>query len=148
MPKRVRDFVFPFLMITLGAQVLFNLGYSLLGISSAIESHRIPEFLLVAAGYIVLGILLVYMLRFTTTREVYWDTLKATLLTVPLMGFMIIIGIQFSDNGKWIQLLIGAALSVVAGSLFVVKKANWVYWLSLIYVDILALSIVLLNIQI
>lgn len=148
MPKRVRDFVFPFLMITLGAQVLFNSSFSLLGIMYAFENNMLAEFLLVVAGYSILGVILVYMLRFTTSRDVYLDTLKATLLTVPLMGVMVLIGIQFYQSPKFIPILIGAVISAIIGGLYFIKKANWVYWLALVYVDILAVIIILFDIQI
>ncbi len=145
---RLRDVLLPIIVVTVGAQVLFNLVFSLLGLPYAIENHFIPEFLLVFAGYLVVAAVLWLMLRYSVKSTIYKTTLLATALSLPLMGVLISVGILLYGFDDWIILAVCATLSIIVYSLFYIKKASWIYWFTMLYVDILALIVVLFDIQI
>lgn len=61
---------------------------------------------------------------------------------------MLALGITFYESAKWLPISIGLALSIIAFAFLYIKKAPWVYFVTVLYVDILALWIVLFDIQI
>lgn len=145
---RFRDYLFAIITIVVGGQVLFNVSFSMLGIPYAIENNMLPEAFLVMAGYSVAGALVWAMLRYTVDRRLYKDTIIAGFLTLPTMAIMLALGITFYESAKWLPISIGLALSIIAFAFLYIKKAPWVYFVTVLYVDILALWIVLFDIQI
>ncbi|MFA7673471.1 MAG: hypothetical protein WCY62_06425 [Clostridia bacterium] len=74
--------------------------------------------------------------------------IKATYLTMPLMSVLIIIGIGFYEYSKWIPISIGAV--IIAGTAFFIymRKLPWLYYFATAYTGIVALIVVLFDIQI
>jgi hypothetical protein len=74
--------------------------------------------------------------------------IKATYLTMPLMVVLIVGGIRFFEYTKWVPISIGAA--IIAGVVLFVymKKLSWLYYFATAYTGIVALIIVLFDIQI
>ncbi len=145
---RLRDYVFAMIAIVVGGQVLFNLSFSLLGLPYAIQNNLLPEAFLILAGYSVAGALVWAMFRYSINRKLYKSTVFATLFTLPLMGIMLAIGITFFESNKLIPLSIGLLVSILVYAFLFIRKAPWVYYFMMLYVDVLALMIVLFDIQI
>ncbi len=145
---RLRDYVFAIITIVVGGQVLFNLAFSLLGLPYAISNNMLPEVFLVLAGYAVLGALVFAMMRYTVNRYLQKDTLISTALTLPLMGILLAVGIVFYESADWLPIAISIVISALYYAFVYIKKASWVYYFAMLYVDILAISVVLFDIQI
>lgn len=74
--------------------------------------------------------------------------IKTTYLTMPLMAVLIVEGIRFYEYSKWIPISIGAV--IIAGAVFFIymKKLSWLYYFATAYTGIVALIVVLFDIQI
>jgi hypothetical protein len=76
------------------------------------------------------------------------DIVKATFMTVPLMVLLIMIGIGLYGQPIW---MIGGISVVIIGATFgyiYINKLSWMYFFATIYVTLLALAILIFQIQI
>lgn len=136
------------LVIMVGGFILFNLAFvvfalivnlsiSILGLGAQSAPPVIARIL----GVIVLAVITWLGLKIKLKNEVFNHTLKATIITMPLMVIMVSIGITLYQQAQWIIILAGALIIIPA--LYYVWKKNypWMYAFAIVYVALLALFI-------
>lgn len=142
--------VLSMLVIVIGGFILFNLAFLLaalvinatmnvLGMAQNEAPHIVGR---------VLYLLLIFLISWFVFRSRLNDTIKATFLTMPLMVILVMIGISFYQQSKWMIAGIGAVIICAVLSYLYKKKLSWLYYFSTFYVAALALYILLSGMEI
>jgi hypothetical protein len=96
----------------------------------------------------VLYLLLISLISWFVFRSRLKDIIKATFLTMPLMVILVMVGISLYQQSKWMIAGIGAVIICAVLSYLYKKKLSWLYYFSTFYVVVLALCVMLFNVQI
>jgi hypothetical protein len=136
------------LTIIIGGFLLFNLAFILvaliMGLVGLISgSNNTPSI----TGIVILIILLLVLSWFIFKSKLP-TLIKATYLSMPLMVILMTIGISLYQQPQWIIYLIGAAIVISILLYLIFKKLSWLYFISTIYVALLALYISIAGIEI
>ncbi len=134
------------LVIIGGGFALFNLAFIiaaaimwLTGIFTGLEGPRH------VVGIIMLILLVLSWFVFKSRLS---NLLKATFLTMPLMTILVSLGLLLYEQPQWITYVIGAILIVMVLIYLYTKKLQWHYYVSTLYVGILALIIMITGMEI
>lgn len=136
--------------IMLGGFILFNVAFILAafvinGLIKIMGMHEnaSPPFISKA-----LYLILVFLISFGIFKSKLNTLIKATFLTMPLMVVIVMIGILFYRQTKFLVIAIGAL--IIGSVLFYLykKKLPWQYYFATLYVAVLGLCIMAFNIQI
>ncbi len=133
------------LVIVVGGLILFNLAFLLTAlVTNAVISFSGKEQFgavhMIGRG---LSVLLILLISWLVLRSHLNDTIKATFLTMPLMVILVIIGISFYEQSKWVVAGIGALIICALIFYLYKKKLPWLYYFSTFYVAALALYVLL-----
>lgn len=121
------------------AAVIFNVSMSLLGTPEGSP----PPF----AGKVTY-VALILLMSWLVFRSKMNDIVKATMLTMPLMVIFVLVGIGLYRQPMWLTVGIG---SVIVGAVLYYlhkKKLSWLYYFATFYVALLALCIMIFQIEI
>ena len=136
------------LFIMVGGFILFNLAFVLfaliVNLSISIlgsEAHSAPPLIARIIGVFALAGITWLGLKIKLRNDIYDHTLKATIITMPLMVIMVSIGITLYQQAQWIILLAGALIIIPALYYVWKKKYPWMYAFAIVYVAILAMFI-------
>ena len=140
--------ILPAIVIMAGGFILFNFAFivfalivnlsiSLLGA----DMQSAPPVLSRALGFLALILFTWLGFKINFKSETVKHTLRATLITMPLMAVLVALGVMLYQQPQWMILLAGAL--VVAPALYYVwrLKLPWMYHFAIRYVTILALYI-------
>ncbi len=138
------------LVILVGGFILFNIAFllaalvinatiSVLGIAQNGAPHIVGR---------VLYLFLIFLISWFVFRSRLNDIIKATFLTMPLMVILVMVGISLYQQSKWMIVGIGAVIICAVLSYLYKKKLSWLYYFSTFYVAVLALCVMLFNVQI
>jgi hypothetical protein len=146
--NRLVGYILPAIVIMAGGFVLFNFAFivfalivnlsiSLLGV----DPQSAPPILSRILGFFALIFITWLGFKINFKSESIKHTLRATLITMPLMAVLVAIGVMLYQQPQWMILLAGAL--VVAPALYYVwrLKLPWMYHFAILYVTILALYI-------
>ena len=142
-------------MILAGGFVLFNVAFLAYALVISLPlilagqgetwTQDAPGTLLLMVGILaVMGLAVLYLVE----KKLRVPTLLATLLTVPLMGALVFIGIFLYGQSDLLIGLVGAAVIVPLFAYSVWKKVPWVYPLAISYVGILGLLMMIFKVDI
>lgn len=138
------------LVIVVGGFILFNLAFLLaafvinitIDVLGMVQNEAPP-----VVGRI-LYLLLIFLISWFVFRSRLNDIIKATFLTMPLMIVLVMAGISLYQQSKWMIAGIGALIICSVLSYIHKKRLPWLYYFSTIYVAVLALCVMIFNIQI
>ena len=146
--NKLLGYILPAIVIMAGGFVLFNFAFivfalivnlsiSLLGVNP----ESAPPILSRLFGFLALIVITWIGFKFNFKSESVKHTLRATLITMPLMAVLVALGVMLYQQPQWMILLAGAL--VVGPSLYYVwrLKLPWMYHFAILYVTILALYI-------
>lgn len=146
--NRLLEYILPAILIMVGGFVLFNFAFivfalivnlsiSLLGA----DINSAPPVLSRGLGFLALILITWLGFKINFKSETVKHTLRATLITMPLMAVLVALGVILYQQTQWIILLAGTL--VVAPALYYVwrLKLPWMYTFAILYVTILALYI-------
>ena len=139
------------LIIAVGGFVLWNIAFILAALVMRVYMMVIGSF--EASGSAMLWkyllLIVVLLISFFILRAKKLKTLiKATYLTMPLMVLLILIGIQFWQQPKWVPITLGGAIVIIILFYLYKKKLTWQYYFATIFTASTALFVVLADIQI
>ena len=138
------------LAIVVGGFILFNLAFLL----AAFVINATMSLLGMARNEVppivgrILYLLIIFLISWFVFRSRLNQIIKATFLTMPLMVILMMVGISLYQQSKWIVIGVGAVIICVMLSYLYNKKLSWLYYFSTFYVAVLALCIMLFNVQI
>lgn len=137
------------LVIVVGGFILFNLAFLLAALILKVvtsiwgmtEHEGSP-----VVGKMVYLLILLFISWFVFHSRLN-EIIKATYFSMPLMVILVMVGISLYHQSKW--LIAGIGTVIICGVLFYLykKKLSWLYYFSTFYVVVLALCIMLFNIQ-
>jgi len=138
------------LAIVVGGFILFNLAFLLaafvinatMSLFGMAQNEAPP---IVGRMLYLLIILLISWFVFCSRLN---QIIKATFLTMPLMVILVMVGISLYQQSKWMVAGIEAVIICVVLSYLYRKKLSWLYYFSTFYVVVLALCVMLFNVQI
>ncbi len=138
------------LVIIVGGFILFNLAFLLAAfvINTTIRVLGMAQNEAPPIVGRVLYLLLIFLISWLVFRSRLNDIIKATFLTMPLMVILIMVGISLYQQSKWMIAGMGAVIICAVLSYFYKKKLSWLYYFSTFYVVVLALCVMLFNVQI
>lgn len=138
------------LVIIIGGFVFFTMAFLLYALVMNVTMSALKMTQNEAPPIIgrLLYLFLIFLISWIVFRSRLNSLIKATFLTMPLMVILVMIGIILYQQSKWMITIIGAV--VICGVLTYLyrKKLSWQYYFSTFYVVVLALYIVLFNVQI
>jgi len=73
---------------------------------------------------------------------------KATVLQMPLMVTLVMLGISFYGQSMVLIIIMGIVVIGAVATFIAYRKLSWQYWFSTGYVGVLALGIMIFDIQI
>ncbi len=131
------------LVIIAGGFVLFNGAFLLAAViinsSAGLIGREMASLVFLALILLVSGGIALSKLN---------DTIKAMVMTMPLMTILILIGIRTYGQPIWIPIGISALLLGMTAVIAYLKKLVWQYYFAILYVALLGLYIVLMGIEI
>jgi len=138
------------LVIIVGGFILFNLAFLLAAfvINTTIRVLGMAQNEAPPIVGRVLYLLLIFLISWLVFRSRLNDIIKATFLTMPLMVILVMVGISLYQQSKWMIAGMGAVIICAVLSYFYKKKLSWLYYFSTFYVVVLALCVMLFNVQI
>ena len=138
------------LVIIIGGFALFNIAFLLaaLVINATMRvlgmaQHEAPSMV----GR-VLFLILIILSSWFVFRSKLKDLIKATFLTMPLMVVLVMAGISLYQQARWMVAGIGAVFIFSVLYYLYKKKLSWLYYFSTFYVAIVALCVMLFNVEI
>lgn len=141
--------------VVAGGFVLFNLAfvvYALVVTLPAILSGQpvdwVTSALPVILGTTGLSILIGLAVWFLVDKKLRKHTLLASLLTVPQMAILVVIGIGFYGQSDVVIAAIGALVILPILAYCLWKKVPWVYTLAVAYVGVLGILMMVFDVQI
>lgn len=141
------------IVIVVGGFILFNVAFLLTALVSNVLALLLGIIgVTFMAGVHAIGryasLLLICLIAWAAMRTKWKDVVKATVLTMPLMTIMVLLGIEFYGRPDWLIAGIGAL--VLGSVLFYLYKKNysWLYYVAVFYVGILGLCIMLFHVEI
>lgn len=146
--KRSLSFVLSAITIMGGGFILFNVAFMLFALVvnltislTGSDPRSAPPILSRLLGFLAIGGLTWLGMKIDLKSNEIKHTLRATLITMPLMAVLILIGVLLNEQAQWIILLAGAV--VIVPSLYAVwkHKLPWMYSFAIIYVSVLALYV-------
>lgn len=129
-----------------GGFILFNLAFLIVALM--VPDNWKLQGLLVTAGYALAAIVLFVLLKWALDKQAFKHTLWATLLTLPLMTVLVLIGIALYGQSDLVIFAVGAVVLIPVYVILIRKKLPWVYWLAVVYITVLGLIIGMFDIQI
>lgn len=142
------EYILPAILVMVGGFVLFNFAFivfalivnlsiTLLGV----DPQSAPPILSRILGFSALIFITWVGFKLRFKSETVKHTLRATMITMPLMAMLVAIGVMLNQQPQWMILLAGA-LVVVPVLYYVWRlKLPWMYHFAILYVAILALYI-------
>jgi len=138
------------LVIIIGGFILFNIAFLLaaLVINATMRvlgmaQHEAPSMV----GR-VLFLILIILSSWFVFRSKLKDLIKATFLTMPLMVVLVMAGISLYQQAKWMVAGTGAVIIFAVLYYLYKKKLSWLYYFSTLYVAVVALCVMLFNVEI
>lgn len=154
-PQRFLTILLPMLSVILGGFVLFNIAFLLFATlvnlpmwASGQDFQAALETVGILSGYSVMALAIGWGLKRFLDPLTYKHTLWATLLTMPLMTLLVVIGASMFEQPQWMVFGIGALIIVPALIFVLYRKLPWMYALAILYVAVLGVFIVLTGIEI
>lgn len=152
--KKSLDYIGQSAVIMLGGFVLFNVAFILAFGVHTVSSLTImpwvkglidPDSVLFSWHYIYM--ILIMLISVVVLRLNLSPLIKATYLTMPIMVFLVEIGLNFY---LYQPVVIGLSIAFITLLLLLIykKKLPWQYYFSTLYVAILAVIIMVMDIQI
>lgn len=96
----------------------------------------------------LLYLFLIFLISWFVFRSRLNSLIKAAFLTMPLMVILVMVGIILYQQSKWMITIIGAVVIYGVLTYLYRKKLSWQYYFSTFYVVVLALYVMLFNVQI
>lgn len=138
------------LAVIVGGFILFNIAFILAAfvINVSIRVLGLPQN---AAPHIigrVIYLLLICIISWFVLRSRLNDVIKATFLTMPLMVILVMTGLILYHQSKW--MIAGVGAIIICSALYYIykKKLSWLYYFSVLYVAVVALCIIIFNVEI
>lgn len=137
-------------VIVIGGFILFNLAFLLafLVIKSSMivlgVAENAPPPMLSRALYLILVCLMSWFIFRSRLNKL----LKATYLTMPLMVILVVTGISFYGQSKWLIAGVGAVIIFAVLYYLYKKKLSWQYFFAVFYVCAVALWNMIFDVQI
>jgi len=138
------------LVIVVGGFILFNVAFLLAAIVInatmsvlGMTQNEAPP--MVGS---VLYMLLFFLISWFVFRSQLVDIIKATFLTMPLVVILAMVGISLYHQSKWV--IAGVGTMIISAVLYYLykKKLSWLYYFSTFYVVMVALFVMLFNVQV
>jgi hypothetical protein len=141
--------------VLVGGFVLLNLAFMVYAIvvtlprlmaGESVEwaSSALPALLWTTGAAILIGL----AVRFWVDKKLRKHTILASLMTVPLMAFLVYIGITFYGVSDLAVAMVGALVIIPMLVYCLWKKVPWVYTLAVAYVGVLGVIIMVFDVQI
>ena len=152
--KNILGLIVSAVLVMFGGFVLFNVAFVILGIlANGFEifsdmTGEVPREMLMLAAFIGLAVACLIIAKFILSKQQFKHTLLATLLTLPLMAVLVMVGITLYGQSDLVILLVGGALIIPTLWLMIKKRANWTYLFAVFYVTCLGIIIMIFNIDI
>ena len=142
------------IIIAVGGFILFNIAFILAAATSQVCSLFVRLF----AGNNDFAInpifsryvfaLIVLCISWFVFKSKLKTLVKATYLTMTLMVLLVLEGIRFYEQPKWVPISIGAFVLVSVIFYLCKKKLPWQYYFATIYTGVLALFVMIAKIDI
>jgi hypothetical protein len=135
------------LVIVIAGFLLFNIAFMLAALVingvSRLAGTQVPSYF--GIGIFIIIILIISWFIFRSKLN---DLIKATFLTMPLMVILITVGIILYQQSKWLIAGIGAVF--IGAILFYLykMKLSRLYYFAVIYDAILALCVMIFDVQV
>lgn len=142
--------VLPMVVIVGGGFLLWNLAFMMLAGIATLERLILrtgemgASYGLARSIYLVLILLITYLI-FRTKLP---DYVKATVLTVPLISILVMIGMKCYIYPIWVSLTISGGFLLLIVLVIYLVKAKWVYYFATTYVGVVGLMIAVFQIEI
>ncbi len=153
--KKTAAYLISMFTIAAGGYLLFNVAFIAfaLVVNTTMQiagqpDNEAPRALFRLLGYAAIGLLDYLGLRLVSDHGQSKHTLRATLLTMPLMVLLVSIGITLYQQTDGIVLAVGGAVILAALIYLYVKKLPWMYWFAVFYVAVVGVIIVVKDIEI
>ena len=146
----MKKYVLPMVVIVGGGFLLWNVAFMMLAGIAALErlvlkTEGMSSPYGVSRAIYLVTILVITYLIFRTKVE---DYIKATILTVPLISILVLIGMKCYTYPIWVSLLIGGGFLALIAFVSYLVKAKWVYYFATAYVGVIGLMIAVFQIEI
>lgn len=139
------------LIIAVGGFVLWNIAFMLAALVMRVYMMIMGQFGAPGGAmlwkYVLLVIVLLISFFFLRAKQLK-VLIKATFLTMPLMVVLILIGIQFWEQPKWVPITSGGVIVLIVLFYLYKKKLTWPYYFATIFTATTALFVVLADVQI
>ena len=122
-----------------GGFLLFNLGFLVFAL--IVNFSRLMGYLVIV-GLSYLG------LRLICGDSQLKHTLRATIITLPLMAFLIGIGIYLYGQSDFFILAVSGVVILLVLLYLYLKKLPWMYWFADLYVSLLGALVMIMDIDI
>ena len=142
------------LIITVGGFLLFNAAFILAAAVHQVCSLIVrliagrDDFAVNLMFWQYLFILVVLVISWFIFKSKWKTLIKATYLTMPLMVLLVFAGIRFYEQPQWVPIGIGIILIGAVMFYLYKKKLPWQYYYATIFTGIVALVVVLAEIEI
>ena len=142
------------LVILGGGFVLFNLAFVLAALTVHICDWVVRVVTKDSANsismrnYFSVFFLIVLIISWLVLRSKENTLLKATYLTMPVMVVLIYGGIQLYDYPKWMPIALGSGIICGLILYLKLKRLPWQYYVSVIYTGLLALYVLIMDVEI
>ena len=139
------------IIIIVGGFILWNVTFLLAALVMQVYRFLIGSFeqegsaMAWKYAYLIV-VLLISWFVFRTKR--FNTIVKSTYLTMPLMVMLILAGVQFYQQPKWVPISVGALITLSVFLSLHKMKLSWHYYFASIYTAAMALYVVLADIQI
>ena len=146
----MKKYALPMVVIVGGGFLLWNLAFVMLAGIAALERLVFRTGEMGATYGLARGIFLVLILLTTYLifRTKFPDFIKATVLTVPMISILVLIGMKCYMYPMWVSLIIGGGFLALIAFVAYLAKAKWVYYFATAYVGIIGLMIAVFQIEI
>ncbi len=133
-----------------GGYVLFLLAFVVFAfvVNGLMALLGLPENASPPAIGRVLAYLLILLVSWLIFRSRSPVLVKATVLQMPLMVTLVMLGISFYGQSMVLIIIMGIVVIGAVATFIAYRKLSWQYWFSTGYVGVLALGIMIFDIQI
>lgn len=138
-----------------GGFLLFNLGFLVFAliVNFSMLFMKQPESAAPSIISRLMGYLVIVGLSYLGLRLIRGDsqikhTLRATIITLPLMAFLIGIGIYLYGQSDFFILAVSGVVILLVLLYLYLKKLPWMYWFAVLYVSLLGALVMIMDIDI
>lgn len=140
---RINNYLLPAIIIIIGGFILFNFAFILtaLVIRAIMLVMRTPENMPPPFFGRFVALFLILLISWLVFRSRINHTIKATVLTMPLMTILVLSGLFLYSMPQWTVYLAGAAIILAVLFFLYKKKLPWVYYFATLFVAALGIFI-------